>query len=99
MRRGNWSGVDGINSQDFAVVESMGAVYDRTREHLGLTDVAVIRYRRRMIDAARAFQAGEPPLGLDAPVDYPDLHSEERVVPIDLPWQQVLTTPAYVTAE
>src|SRR5581483_7379929 len=40
MKAGNWSGIMGVNSQDFAVVESMDPIYDRTREHLGSTDVA-----------------------------------------------------------
>ena len=65
MRQGNWSGIEGVNSQDFAVVESMGPIVDRTREHLGVSDMAVIRMRRRMLDAVRAHQAGGPPLGLD----------------------------------
>lgn len=89
MKAGNWSGIDGVNSQDFAIVESMGPVYDRTREHLGLTDVAIIRFRRRMLDAARSFQAGGPPLGADPTVPYERVSSDERMVPLEMPWQQV----------
>lgn len=61
MKSGNWSGIAGINSQDFAVVESMGPIFDRTREHLGSTDAAITRFRRLMIQAARSQQ----PLGVD----------------------------------
>ena len=42
-----------INVHDQWAVESMGAVQDRTKEHLGATDVGIIRYRkllRRAID-------------------------------------------------
>jgi hypothetical protein len=46
MRAGNWSGIVGVNPQDFAVAEGMGPILDRSREHLGATDVAIIRYRR-----------------------------------------------------
>jgi hypothetical protein len=35
-----------INVHDQWAVESMGAIQDRTDEHLGKTDVAIIRYRR-----------------------------------------------------
>ena len=85
MKAGNWSGIDGVNSQDFAVVESMGPIYDRTREHLGSTDVAIARFRRVMIQAARS----QTPLGLDGSTDYSQLASEERIVPLDMPWQAV----------
>jgi phthalate 4,5-dioxygenase oxygenase subunit len=89
MRQGHWSGIEGVNSQDFAVVESMGPIVDRTREHLGASDAAVIRMRRRMLDAVRALQAGEDPLGLDPSIPYDRLGSDARVVPIDMPWQAV----------
>jgi phenylpropionate dioxygenase-like ring-hydroxylating dioxygenase large terminal subunit len=35
-----------INVHDQWAVEGMGAIQDRTQEHLGLSDVAIIRYRR-----------------------------------------------------
>jgi phthalate 4,5-dioxygenase oxygenase subunit len=89
MRRGDWSGFEGVNSQDFAVVESMGPIVDRTREHLGVSDVAVIRMRRRMLDAVRAHQAGGLPLGLDPAIPYDRLATDERVVPLTTPWQAV----------
>ena len=43
--------------QDGAVQESMGAIYTRDREHLGTSDMMIIRTRRRMIRAAEAFAA------------------------------------------
>ena len=48
------SGIEGIRQQDMAVTESMGTIYDRSREHLGTTDALIIRTRRRMIQAAKA---------------------------------------------
>jgi phenylpropionate dioxygenase-like ring-hydroxylating dioxygenase large terminal subunit len=54
QRHGDFTGIDGILTQDQAVTESMGPVFDRTEEHLGSSDVMVIRVRRRLLDAARA---------------------------------------------
>jgi hypothetical protein len=54
QRHGDFTGIDGILTQDQAVTESMGPIYDRTQEHLGSSDVMVIRVRRRLLDAARA---------------------------------------------
>lgn len=42
--------------QDAAVQESMGAICDRTREHLGPADAMIIRVRRRLLGAARALR-------------------------------------------
>lgn len=62
-----YSGIDHISLQDQAVTESMGAITDHSREHLGPGDVMIARTRRRALQAARAFAAGEPPPGVDAP--------------------------------
>ncbi|MEM8838561.1 MAG: aromatic ring-hydroxylating dioxygenase subunit alpha [Pseudomonadota bacterium] len=40
-----------INVHDQWAVESMGAIQDRTREHLGKTDVGIIRYRKLLREA------------------------------------------------
>lgn len=48
-----------INVHDQWAVESMGRIQDRTREHLGKTDVAIIRNRRRLREAIAAVKAGE----------------------------------------
>jgi phthalate 4,5-dioxygenase oxygenase subunit len=92
MRRpdGSFSGIFGVQAQDMAIQESMGAIYDRRREHLGASDAALIRMRRLMIDSVRAFaERGEAPLGLAQPVAYGRLRSEEKLIPIDEPWQAV----------
>ncbi len=63
--RTSWCGIDGVNTQDFAVQESMGPIYDRSTEHLGTADTAVIAMRKLLLDAARAIQNGQEPLGAD----------------------------------
>ncbi|MBO0683869.1 MAG: (2Fe-2S)-binding protein, partial [Candidatus Dormibacteraeota bacterium] len=66
-----YSGIDGIHLQDQAITESMGTIYDRSKEHLGSSDAMVIRVRRRLIAAARALREnGEVPPGVDHPEVY-----------------------------
>jgi hypothetical protein len=36
-------------------------VVDRSREHLTATDAAIVRFRRVVLEGARALQAGHPP--------------------------------------
>ncbi len=61
QRTENFSGIDGARAQDAAMVESAGPISDRTREHLGTSDTAVIRMRRLLLGAAKALAAGQEP--------------------------------------
>ncbi|MEK7214523.1 MAG: ring-hydroxylating oxygenase subunit alpha, partial [Chloroflexota bacterium] len=59
-----YSGLPGIWPQDSGMQQSMGPIYDRTKEHLGASDAGQIRIRRRMLTAARALRRdGTPPPG------------------------------------
>ena len=88
MRRGeSHAGLAGVSPEDIAVQESMGAFLDRSKEHLGVSDTAVIRFRRMMIDAAKRFnESGTTPPGLTAPIPYAELRAEEAMLPIDAGW-------------
>ncbi len=57
-------GDDDINVHDQWACESMGAIADRTREHLGASDRAIIANRRSLVKAIEAVQAGQTPPGL-----------------------------------
>ena len=93
MRRGeSHAGLAGVSPEDIAVQESMGAFLDRSKEHLGVSDTAVIRFRRMMIDAAKRFnEAGTTPPGLTAPIPYADLRAEEAMLPIDAGWHDTVS--------
>jgi phenylpropionate dioxygenase-like ring-hydroxylating dioxygenase large terminal subunit len=65
-RREDYTGIPGIHTQDQAITESMGSIYDREKEHLGSSDVMVIRVRRRLAEAARSLsERGVTPPGVD----------------------------------
>jgi nitrite reductase/ring-hydroxylating ferredoxin subunit len=65
-----YSGIPG-RGQDGAVTESMGTIYQRDAEHLGVTDAGIIRMRRLLIRATRALQnEGTIPPGVDNPEVY-----------------------------
>ena len=49
----SFAGMMGINVQDTIVQESMGPIVDRTKEHLGPGDKAIIHFRRVMLAVAR----------------------------------------------
>ena len=89
MKAGSYTGIYGFPNQDVAVQESMGSIVDRFQEHLGTSDVAIIRMRRLMLANIRGIAAGQPPIGLEEPVDYAELHATQALVSIDQPWQSV----------
>lgn len=51
-------GEDDINVHDQWAVESMGAIQDRTREHLGTSDKVIMANRRVLLKAIETVQAG-----------------------------------------
>ncbi len=63
MRDGNFTGLPGIPNQDIAMWESMGRISDRTSERLGRSDIAVIQFRRLLLDAVRRFLEGHGTIG------------------------------------
>lgn len=62
---GSFTGITGISEQDTAVQESMGPIFDRSQEHLGTSDAAIIQMRRRLLSAARDLDSGREPPALD----------------------------------
>ncbi len=50
---------DDINVHDQWAVESPGPIQDRTKEHLGQTDVAIAAYRRMLLRAIKTVRKGE----------------------------------------
>jgi phthalate 4,5-dioxygenase len=62
----SFTGIGGINTQDVAVQEGMGPIVDRSEEHLGSTDRAIVQLRRLLLQAMRNVEAGARPRGVDS---------------------------------
>ena len=56
-----FTGIAGTGEQDFSVQEGMGPITPRQNEHLGTTDVGIIKMRRRLLAEMTALQDGEEP--------------------------------------
>ncbi len=60
-----FTGIHGIRAQDAMATESGGAIVDRTREHLGTSDIAIITMRKRLMTEAKALrEEGRQPLAV-----------------------------------
>jgi phthalate 4,5-dioxygenase len=82
-----FTGIVGINTQDFAVQEGMGHVTDRTNEHLGTSDKAIITTRQLLLEATDAVAGGKKPRGID-PATYRDVRPYDDYVPKDGDWRK-----------
>ena len=89
MRHGSHTGIEGIPNQDMAMWETMGPIADRSRERLGASDVAIVQFRRIMVDAARAVAGGGAAIGTSRRIPYAQLRSFEGIVPKTTNWRAI----------
>jgi phenylpropionate dioxygenase-like ring-hydroxylating dioxygenase large terminal subunit len=95
----SYSGIADFRSQDAMATETAGPVFDRAREHLGSTDVALIRFHRQLIRTAKALAAadgdaaaaGLPALGGSG--DFQAIRGAEKILADGEDWR-VLGTDA-----
>jgi phthalate 4,5-dioxygenase len=101
MRTTNMSGIVGIAAQDHAVSETMGKIADRTKEHLGRTDMAVVAWRRLMLKAARTMaEQGTAPAAAQVDFDWSRITAETFLFPMtEQSWKDVLPLPADLKPE
>ena len=84
----NFTGINGVNTQDMAVQEGMGTIYDRTKEHLGSADLAIITARPYAADAAKTWKKAEDPVGTgDAGYS---VRAAEMLMPEDINWHEAM---------
>jgi phenylpropionate dioxygenase-like ring-hydroxylating dioxygenase large terminal subunit len=93
QKRESFTGIEGINTQDHAVQESMGPIVDRTQEHLGPTDRAVFTARQLLLKAAKDVAEGGNPPGADE--SYYHIRAIERVLPGESNWREILGPEIY----
>jgi phthalate 4,5-dioxygenase oxygenase subunit len=91
MKAGDFTGIEGIPAQDMAMWESMGPIADRSFDHLGASDVAIIQFRRQMVAAAKAAQTGGPIIGAASQTRQVDLASFEGLVAKGADWRAFTT--------
>jgi phthalate 4,5-dioxygenase oxygenase subunit len=100
QRTQTFSGVADFVSQDLMVTESMGAIYDRTQEHLGTTDKAVIRMRQILLRAAKGLADGTtPPALAEEGHDFTTIRSAEKILEPGEDWRVLGTDDDPVVGE
>jgi phenylpropionate dioxygenase-like ring-hydroxylating dioxygenase large terminal subunit len=89
QRTRTFTGIENGSLQDAAIQESMGSVFDRTQEHLGTSDSAIIHLRSMYLQGARQVLEGGEPFLADKP-DAFRVRSVSALLGRDVPFEQGL---------
>ena len=90
QRTSIFTGIEGVDYQDMAVTESMGAIADRTLEHLSSSDRMIALTRLRMLKVVKAYaESGALPALLDNPQLCRDARSGDLVASEQADWLDV----------
>jgi phthalate 4,5-dioxygenase oxygenase subunit len=85
-----FTGIPTIGVQDKAMQESMGKIFNRSRERLGAADTAIIKARQLWLDSARAMRdRGAVPRGVQ-PAEAYHIRSASQILPVSSDWVEAL---------
>ena len=87
MKAGNFTGISGFPNQDVAMWVTMGPIADRSNDRLGASDLAIVEFRRQMLDAVRNFRKGASAIGTGADAIPPQVCSFQAIVPKTTDWR------------
>ena len=76
---------------DSCATESMGAIFDRSKEHLGVSDKAVIAVRKHLLNAVEALENGEEPPHIVREEErnwFPHIDCCAYLLPASVPWRR-----------
>ena len=88
-----FTGIEGINTQDQAIQESMGPIVDRSSENLANSDMAIVIARRMLLDAASTVADGGDPPGTGE--SYYNDRAIDAILPNDVDWRESLDGQMY----
>jgi nitrite reductase/ring-hydroxylating ferredoxin subunit len=89
QKRQSYTGIVGINTQDYALQEGMGPIVDRSKERLGTSDRAIIAARQLLLEGTYAVEKGEIVRGTD-PATYRSVRAVDLTIPLLAQWRDAL---------
>ncbi|MGH7794578.1 MAG: Rieske 2Fe-2S domain-containing protein [Candidatus Binatia bacterium] len=95
----NFTGIEDFLNHDACATESMGAIFDRSREHLGVSDKALIAVRKYLLTTVKELQNGKEPPRLARASNhnwFPHIDCFAYLLPREIPWRQHF---GYLTAQ
>ena len=99
MKAGNFTGITGFPNQDIAMWVTMGPSAARTHERLGASDMAVVEFRKQMLEAVRDFQAGGTAIGTGTARIPSSVVAFQAIVPKTTDWRAYQAAYVWDTRE
>lgn len=93
MKAGNFTGIAGFPNQDIAMWVTMGPIAERAHDRLGASDLAIVAFRRQMLEAVRAFADGAPAIGTGAAAATPAVCAFQAILPKSTDWRSHEAAP------
>lgn len=93
MSAGNFTGIPGIPNQDMAMWVSMGPIVDRTNDRLGASDIAIVAFRKQMLEAARSFNDGGDAIGTGRNAIGTGVCAFQAIIAKDKDWREHQAEP------
>ncbi len=88
QRNKTFTGITGINTQDYALQETMeGPFVDRSLEKLGTADTAIIASRHLLLEASRDVENGKALRGVD-PESHGYVRGCDKIIPPNTDWHE-----------
>jgi phthalate 4,5-dioxygenase oxygenase subunit len=87
----NFTGIEDFLNHDACATESMGPIFDRSKEHLGVSDKAVIAVRKSLLSSVRALLEGKDPPHLVREAHhnwFPHIDCFAYLLPRSVHWRQ-----------
>ena len=95
MKAGNFTGITGFPNQDIAMWTTMGAITNRTADHLGASDMAVVEFRKQMLKAVRSYRDEGVAIGTGAGAIPEDICAFQAMVPKGSDWKSFKVGPVW----
>lgn len=91
MKAGNFTGIKGIPNQDMAMWVTMGPIADRTLDRLGASDLAIVEFRKQMVEAVQRFVQDGTAIGTAEQRIAADVSAFQQVIPKTVDWRSFET--------
>ncbi|MGH7853573.1 MAG: Rieske 2Fe-2S domain-containing protein [Candidatus Binatia bacterium] len=91
QRTVSFTGIEDFLNHEACATESMGAIFDRSKEHLGVSDKAVIAVRKFLLTAVKELQEGKEPPHLVRAAErnwFPHVDCFACLLPRNVTWRQ-----------
>lgn len=86
QRTSTYSGIKGLNTQDYALQEGMGPIVDRSQEFLGTSDRAIVAMRRQLLEAITQVAGGGAAPGA-TPASHRSIRPVDRILQAGQTWK------------